>query len=215
MLNALTGQEAARAEDRLFATLDPTSRQVKLGDGQSVVATDTVGFIHKLPHQLVDAFRATLEEVTRADVLLEVVDGADRHAREHRATVQRVLEDLSAGEKPRVLALNKADLYAAAADPEAPAPMVGEGVPVSAQTGFGLDALRTRMAGVLADLWEEVDVSVPYHEGELISRVRERGSVDVSYRARDVRVRGRLAPSLASELRAASARWRQAGDRRP
>jgi GTPase len=88
-------------------------------------------------------------------------------------------------------------------------------VPVSAQTGFGLDALRTRMAGVLADLWEEVDVSVPYHEGELISRVRERGSVDVSYRARDVRVRGRLAPSLASELRAASARWRQAGDRRP
>jgi GTPase len=214
MLNALTGQEAARAEDRLFATLDPTSRQVKLGDGQSAVATDTVGFIHKLPHQLVDAFRATLEEVTRADILLEVVDGADRHAPEHRATVQRVLEDLGAGDKPRVVAINKADLFTAAAGADAPAPMVGEGVPVSARTGFGLDALRTRLAGVLADLWEEVDVSVPYHEGELIARVRERGSVDIAYRARDVRVRGRLAPSLAGELRAASARWREAGNGR-
>ena len=80
LLNALTGREDVIAEDRLFATLDPTSRQAKLGDGQSVVLTDTVGFIHKLPHQLVDAFRATLEEVNRADVLLEVVDGADPHA---------------------------------------------------------------------------------------------------------------------------------------
>ena len=80
LLNALVGSEVARAEDKLFATLDPTSRQVKLGDGQTAVITDTVGFIHKLPHQLVDAFRATLEEVNRADVLLEVVDAADGHA---------------------------------------------------------------------------------------------------------------------------------------
>ncbi len=111
LLNALAGREAARAEDRLFATLDPTSRQVKLGDGQSVVLTDTVGFIHKLPHQLVDAFRATLEEVTRADVLVEVVDGSDAHARVHRQTVQEVLDELGAGEKPRIVALNKADLF--------------------------------------------------------------------------------------------------------
>ncbi len=111
LLNALSGREAARAEDQLFATLDPTSRQVKLGEGQSVVLTDTVGFIHKLPHQLVDAFRATLEEVTRADLLLEVVDGADKHAHEHRETVQAVLDELGAGDKPRVVALNKADLY--------------------------------------------------------------------------------------------------------
>ncbi len=72
--------------------------------------TDTVGFIHKLPHQLVDAFRATLEEVNRADVLLEVVDGADAHAPEHRATVQPVLDELGAGDKPRVVVYNKADL---------------------------------------------------------------------------------------------------------
>ena len=115
MLNALTGSLSAVAEDKLFATLDPTSRMVKLGDGQSVVVTDTVGFIHKLPHQLVDAFRATLEEVNRADVLLEVVDVADTHAPEHRQTVQQVLDELGAGEKPRLLVYNKADLV----DPQA------------------------------------------------------------------------------------------------
>ncbi len=77
LLNALVGEVVAKAEDKLFATLDPTSRQVRLGDGQAAIITDTVGFIHKLPHQLVDAFRATLEEVNRADVLLEVVDASD------------------------------------------------------------------------------------------------------------------------------------------
>jgi GTP-binding protein HflX len=98
LLNALVGSEVTLAEDKLFATLDPTSRQVKLGDGQTAILTDTVGFIHKLPHQLVDAFRATLEEVNRADVLIEVVDVADAHAAEHRATVQQVLDELGAGE---------------------------------------------------------------------------------------------------------------------
>src|SRR5438445_12392853 len=115
LLNALVGSEVARAEDKLFATLDPTSRQVKLGDGQTAIVTDTVGFIHKLPHQLVDAFRATLEEVNRADVLIEVVDASDPHLREHRATVQTVLDELGAGDKPRLVAFNKADLVEAAA----------------------------------------------------------------------------------------------------
>src|SRR3989304_4725929 len=103
MLNALVGAEAAEVEDQLFATPDPTSRAAKLGDGPSAIVTDTVGFIHKLPHQLVDAFRATLEEVNRADVLLEVVDAADAHAPEHRATVQAVLDELGAGRNPRPL----------------------------------------------------------------------------------------------------------------
>src|SRR5215212_5744666 len=115
LLNALVGSEVTRAEDKLFATLDPTSRQVKLGDGQSAILTDTVGFIHKLPHQLVEAFRATLEEVNRADVLIEVVDAADAHATEHRATVQTVLDELGAGDKPRLVALNKVDLVTPAA----------------------------------------------------------------------------------------------------
>ena len=211
MLNALTGTDAARAEDRLFATLDPTSRTVKLGDGQSVIVTDTVGFIHKLPHQLVDAFRATLEEVTRADVLLEIVDASDRHAAEHRRTVQLVLEELGAGDKPRLVAYNKVDLLEPAArEAQTPAPVIGGEVMVSAATGYGLEALRVRLSSILAELWEEVDVAIPYSEGEMLARVRERGTVEVGYRARDVRVQGRVAPSLAGELRAASTRWARA-----
>jgi GTP-binding protein HflX len=164
-----------------------------------------VGFIHKLPHQLVDAFRATLEEVSRADVLIEVVDASDRHAPEHRQTVQQVLDELGAGDKPRLVAYNKADLLEeTATDADAPAPVVGDSVLVSAVTGFGLDALRVRLARLLADLWEDVDVAVPYNRGELLARIRERGTVELSYRARDVRVKGRVAPSLAGELRAAA-----------
>jgi GTP-binding protein HflX len=207
LLNALVGSEVARAEDRLFATLDPTSRQVKLGDGQTAILTDTVGFIHKLPHQLVDAFRATLEEVTRADVLVEIVDASDRHFAEHRATVQTVLDELGAGDKPRLVAFNKADLLGADGGEGGHAPIVAGSVLVSALTGFGLDALRTELAALLASLWEDVDVAVPYAAGELLARVRERGAVDLEYRERDVRVRGRVAPALAGELRAAAERW--------
>jgi GTP-binding protein HflX len=208
LLNALVGSEVARAEDKLFATLDPTSRQVKLGDGQTAIVTDTVGFIHKLPHQLVDAFRATLEEVTRADVLVEVVDAADAHHAEHRATVQTVLDELGAGDKPRLVAFNKADLVERTAlDPSTPAPAIAGSVLVSALTGYGMDTLRAEIAALLASMWVDVDAAVPYAAGELLARVRERGTVELEYGERDVRVRGRIAPSLAGELEAVAARW--------
>ncbi len=210
LLNALVGAEVALAEDRLFATLDPTSRQVRLGDGQVAIVTDTVGFIHKLPHQLVDAFRATLEEVTRADLLVEVVDAADPHAAEHRATVQSVLDELGAGDKPRLTALNKADLLYPGSDGSRPAPTVSGGVLVSAATGFGLDTLRAALAALLASLWEDVDLAVPYAAGELLARVRERGTVELEYGEREVRVVGRMAPAMAGELRAAAERWAKA-----
>jgi GTP-binding protein HflX len=213
LLNSLVGSEVARAEDMLFATLDPTSRQVKLGDGQTAIVTDTVGFIHKLPHQLVDAFRATLEEVNRADVLLEVVDASDPHVEEHRATVQTVLDELGAGDKPRILVFNKADLIdLVAARGDAPAPAIAGAVYVSARTGFGIDTLRAETAAVLGSLWVDVDVALPYAAGELLARVRERGTVEVEYRERDVHLRGRVAPALAGELEAASARWSLATD---
>ena len=205
LLNALVGSEVTLAEDKLFATLDPTSRQVKLGDGQTAILTDTVGFIHKLPHQLIDAFRATLEEVNRADVLVEVVDAADAHLTEHRATVQTVLDELGAGDKPRLVAYNKADLLdAVAARADLPAPAVAGEVRISALTGFGLDTLKTELSALLASLWVDVDVHVPYTAGELLARVRERGTIELDYLARDVRVRGRVAPALASELEAAA-----------
>ena len=167
---------------------------------------DTVGFIRKLPHQLVDAFRATLEEVNRADVLVEVVDAADPHHAEHRETVQTVLDELGAGDKPRLVALNKADLVERAAnDPAAPGRAVSGAVLVSALTGYGIDALRAEIAALLASLWVDVDTAVPYAAGELLARVRERGTVELEYGERDVRVRGRIAPTLAGELEAVAA----------
>jgi GTP-binding protein HflX len=208
LLNSLVGSEVALAEDRLFATLDPTSRQVRLGDGQGAIVTDTVGFIHKLPHQLVDAFRATLEEVNRADVLLEVVDASDAHFAEHRATVQVVLDELGAGDKPRLVVFNKADLLdPAARDGSLPAPAIAGAVFVSALTGYGLDTLRAELSALLASLWVEVDLHVPYTAGELLARIRERGTVELDYQARDVRVSGRVAPALAAELERAAAAW--------
>src|SRR3954463_4587646 len=208
LLNALVGSEVALAENKLFATLDPTSRQVKLGDGQTAILTDTVGFIHKLPHQLVDAFRATLEEVNRADVLVEVVDASDEHFEEHRATVQTVLDELGAGEKPLLLAFNKADLLdASARDGSNPAPAIAGSVFVSALTSYGMDTLRAEIAALLASLWVDVDVCLPYAAGELLARVRERGTIELEYGEREVRVVGRVAPPLAGELQAAAARW--------
>jgi GTP-binding protein HflX len=208
LLNSLVGSEVALAEDKLFATLDPTSRQVRLGEGQTAVLTDTVGFIHKLPHQLVDAFRATLEEVNRADVLLEVVDAADPHAAEHRLTVQVVLDELGAGDKPRLVALNKVDLIedVTRIGAKGPTPILGGTVPISAVTGFGLEALRTELATVLASLWVDVDLDVPYSAGDLVARLRERGAVDIDYRPDAVHVRGRVAPALAGELETIAAR---------
>jgi GTP-binding protein HflX len=201
LLNSLVGSEVALAEDKLFATLDPTSRQVKLGDGQTAIVTDTVGFIHKLPHQLVDAFRATLEEVNRADVLLEVVDASDGHFAEHRTTVQTVLDELGAGDKPRLVVFNKADLLEhAARDASTPGPAVGGAVFVSALTGYGLDTLRAALSALLASLWVAVDIQVPYTAGELLARIRERGTVELEYGNHGVRVSGRVAPVLAAEL---------------
>ncbi|HSO30574.1 MAG TPA: GTPase HflX [Candidatus Sulfomarinibacteraceae bacterium] len=209
LLNSLVGSEVALAEDKLFATLDPTSRQVKLGDGQAAIVTDTVGFIHKLPHQLVDAFRATLEEVNRADVLLEVVDASDAHFAGHRATVQTVLDELGAGAKPRLVVFNKADLLEPAArDGNLPAPAIAGAVFVSALTGYGLDTLRAELAALLASLWVAIDVHVPYAAGELLARIRERGTVELGYGNRDVRVTGRVAPVLAAELDRVAAVWR-------
>jgi GTP-binding protein HflX len=223
LLNALVGEEAAMVEDMLFATLDPTTRRVRLGEGQTVIVSDTVGFIHKLPHQLVEAFQATLEEVTRSDVLLEVVDLSDPHAPEHRRTVQTVLDELGAGHKPRVVVLNKADLvtedgavngnWGTGAVPArvVPGGILGRddhyAVRVSALSGKGIDALRQAMATVLAELWVELDLALPYSAGELLARVRERGTVEFEYKDEDVHIQGRVPPSLVEDIRRAAAAW--------
>ena len=206
LLNALADADVYAA-DMLFATLDPTSRQVGLPNGQHVVATDTVGFINKLPHDLVDAFRATLEEVMRADLLLEVVDASDPDFVGQQAAVQTVLDELGAGDKPRITVFNKIDLLPA----DAGAPPEGDrAVFVSAVTGAGLDRLRERIADTLRSEMVAVDAVVPYERGELVARARSSGDVEESYEERGVRVSGHLPPSMASELVAAGSRRRRA-----
>ena len=196
LLNALADSDVYAA-DMLFATLDPTSRRVELPSGQRVVATDTVGFINKLPHDLVDAFRATLEEVRRADLLLEVVDAADPDFVGQQVAVQTVLDELGAGDKPRITVYNKLDLL----PDDAGAPPDSErAVFVSAVTGAGLDRLRERIGDVLRSEMVAVDAVVPYERGELVARARNSGDVEERYEERGVRVSGHLPPTLASEL---------------
>jgi GTP-binding protein HflX len=199
LLNALADANVFAA-DMLFATLDPTSRQVELPAGQRVIVTDTVGFINKLPHDLVDAFRATLEEVMRADLLLEVVDAADPDFVSQQAAVQTVLDELGAGDKPRITVYNKIDLLATA--DETP-PASDQAAFVSAVTGRGLDGLRERIADALRGQMVAVDAVVPYERGELVARARTSGDVTEQYEEGGVRVSGHLPPAIAAELTAA------------
>ncbi len=204
LLNAMADADIYAA-DMLFATLDPTSRQVTLPTGQRVVVTDTVGFINKLPHDLVDAFRATLEEVRRADLLLEVVDASDPDFVGQQQAVQAVLDEIGAGDKPRVTVFNKTDLL-----PDAGAPPVSERAAfVSAVTGSGLDRLEELIAVALRDGMVAVDAVVPYERGELVARARSSGDVEEAYEERGVRVHGHLPQAIASEVSAASRNGRR------
>jgi GTP-binding protein HflX len=205
LLNALADADLYVA-DMLFATLDPTSRQVTLPSGREVVVTDTVGFINKLPHDLVDAFRATLEEVTRADLLLEVVDASDPGFVGQQAAVQSVLDELGAGDKPRITVFNKLDLLPA--DAGAP-PSTDQAVFVSALSGAGIEELRARIGDALRGQMIAVDAVVPYERGELVARARTAGDVEERYEAGGVRVSGHLPAAMASELTAAGRRGRR------
>lgn len=196
LLNSLVGTNAVLAEDRLFATLDPTSRRVRLPGGLHAIVTDTVGFIHKLPHQLVDAFRATLEEVSRADLLLEVVDASDHHALEHRATVQAVLDELGAAVKPRVIAANKIDaaqMHPREIDPEA--------FGVSAASGLGLGPLRSAIEEALRRQGTPVDLRLPYTAVGEVEAIRARGGIQVAYDEDALHVTGFATPEMANELK--------------
>jgi GTP-binding protein HflX len=199
LLNALTDADLYAA-DMLFATLDPTSRAVSLPTGQRVVISDTVGFINKLPHDLVDAFRATLEEVIRADLLLEVVDAADPSFIGQQAAVQAVLDELGVGDKPRITVFNKIDLLDA--DLRAgPMPASGDSAFVSATSGEGLDQLLKRVADALRAQMVAVDTVVPYARGELVARAKASGDVDEAYTDDGIRLSGHLPSAMAAEVR--------------
>jgi len=176
LLNALSGADVL-AEDRLFATLDPTSRRVALPGGREVIFSDTVGFIQKLPTELIAAFRATLEEIHEADLILHVVDITHPNALLQSETVMETLADLGVVDRPVLVALNKIDRL--------PDPTVTEGwlaefpnsVAISAAQGLGLPDLLERVEQVLAEGLLYIKVQVPYTRGDVAALFHERGSV--------------------------------------
>jgi GTP-binding protein HflX len=197
LLNALTGAEVD-VRDRLFETLDPTTRTLDV-DGRSYLLTDTVGFIRKLPHQLVDAFGATLEETRRAQLILHVVDASTDEERMVAMiqAVDEVLDDIGAGSNPRVLVLNKADATGAERREELRF-RHPNGVVVSAVTGEGLDALRQRVQAAFAPTLRSVELLVPYGDASLLPELHAAaGDLRREETAEGVRVVARLPAALA------------------
>ncbi|MFZ2257421.1 MAG: GTPase HflX [Clostridiaceae bacterium] len=197
-------KEKVYEADMLFATLDTTTRAIELPDKRIITVTDTVGFIRKLPHDLVEAFKSTLEEVIYADILIHVVDASSQDAPGQVEAVEQVLEELGAVNKPMILALNKADLgVSAAADLiRAAAP---ESVPVleiSAKTGLNLDHLLVLVQELLPQDYNTYELLIPYSMQKLVSLVHQEGNVlEEEFGEDGTRLRAQLATSIAGKLK--------------
>ncbi len=199
LLNRLTAADVL-VQDALFATLDPIVRRAQTPDGRGFTLTDTVGFVRHLPHQLVDAFASTLEEVSDADVIMHVIDGSDPDPSSQLATVRTVLAEAGAGQTTELLVVNKID----AADKEALTVLrcvLPDAVYVCARTGDGIEQLRQALAAALPRPATEVDVCVPFDRGDVISRVYRDGEVlAVRHDSRGTNLRARVSPELAAQL---------------
>ena len=170
LLNHLT-DAGVLAEDKLFATLDPTARALRLPDGREVMLVDTVGFVRRLPHQLVRAFHSTLEEAVEADVILNICDASSPHAAEHLQVTGDLLAELGCGDTPILQVMNKCDL----------APHLGDSprfIPISALNGTGIDALLTAVAEALPPDRKKVKLLLPFSKGALAEQCRRDGQVE-------------------------------------
>jgi GTP-binding protein HflX len=175
LLNKLTGA-GVLVQNALFATLDPTVRKTHTADGRIYTLTDTVGFVRHLPHQLVDAFKSTLEEVSGADVIVHVVDGSHADPFEQIRAVRTVIDEIGAQETPEIIAINKSDV----ADQEVLMEILRKepnSYAISVKTGFGIDALIHAIEKTLPRPKIEVDVVIPYSRGDLISAIHEHGEI--------------------------------------
>lgn len=170
LLNTLT-DAGVLAEDKLFATLDPTSRALKLPDGREVLLVDTVGFVRRLPHHLVKAFRSTLEEAVEADLILNICDASSPEAEEHLAVTRELLAELGCADRPILPVLNKCDAAAALPD-------VGRALRISAKTGEGLPALLEAVAVALPPDRRRVTLLLPFSQGALAEQCRREGAVE-------------------------------------
>ena len=192
LMNRLT-EAGVTAEDKLFATLDPTTRRMGLPGGGYAVISDTVGFIQNLPPQLIAAFRATLEELQDAHLLLHVVDASHPNAHDQQLAVQAILDELGLGDKPTLLVLNKSDLLTAPIDLDEWGTEDEDALLVSAETGFGLGALKARIARRLGMEVVEVEVELPLSAGRLVAIFRREGFlIREEYRTHGVRLHGHL-----------------------
>jgi GTP-binding protein HflX len=204
LLNALTGADVL-VDDQLFATLDPTVRAMKTADGRVYTITDTVGFVRRLPHELIEAFASTIEESARADVLLHVVDASQGTAERQLAAVRQTLAEIGGGSLAgrELLVFSKAD----AVDPTELATLLAAhpgSLAVSAVTGAGLDALKAALEEALPTPPVAVDVVVPFKRGDLVAQVHRQGEIlSQTYEASGTRLRARVSQGLAKELLAA------------
>ena len=192
LFNRLTGENVL-AEDKLFATLDSTTRKVELPQKQQILLSDTVGFIKKLPHQLVAAFKATLEEVAAADFLLHVVDVSHPEAEAQIAAVNTVLNELDATDIPTFMVFNKTDRLKTEEDLQILRCQYPEAFPISAQRGDGVEALMEALANRFADLGTNLDLSIPYTEGKALDLLYKHGTVlNTEYADEAIHVKARL-----------------------
>lgn len=200
LLNALTDSRVL-AEDKLFATLDPTSRRLSLPNGQNLVLTDTVGFVRNLPHRLVEAFKATLEEAVVSDFLLHILDVRSSELEEHKQTTEAVLEELHAQDKPTLLVFNKID---ANEDPAAEGywrSRYPDAHFVSARTGEGLERLKESMVDLVQEGIRPMKLLIPHNRYDLVHFLHEIGAVDQeSYEDNGVLIRGNIPEKQVARL---------------
>ena len=200
LLNQLTGA-ASLAEDMMFATLDPTTRRLRLPTNQNVLLTDTVGFIRKLPHRLVEAFKATLEEVVQAELLLHVVDLSHPQAEEQILAVNSVLEEIGAAGKPTLMVFNKIDRFESRDLLNQYLERFPGAVGISAKTGAGVAELMIELGAMLRPVREFLDLSIPHEESAVVARLHAVAQViERNYEGDTARFRARIPPHLRAEF---------------
>jgi GTP-binding protein HflX len=201
LMNTLT-RAGVFVEDKLFATLDPTTRAMRLPNGDKVMIVDTVGFINKIPHSLIEAFKSTLEEVSRADLLLHLVDMANPLYDEHVDVIEKVLDEIGAGEIPTVLVPNKVDLASSAGVRQPKSANVSDVCPISALTGAGVTVLMETAGKILDRKKERFHACFTPAQGGLVALLRERGRiVKEKYDGDLLRVTAMVTPKLAGQMR--------------
>jgi GTPase len=201
LMNTLT-RAGVFVEDKLFATLDPTTRALRLPNGDKVMLVDTVGFINKIPHSLIEAFKSTLEEVSRADLLLHLIDMSNPLWEEQIRVIEKALSEIGAGEIATLLVPNKIDVAGAPPAARLKADGALDVCPISALTGAGVDRLLETVGQILDRGKEEFHACFAPSQGELVALLRERGRVvSESYDGEAIRVTAMVTPKLAGQMR--------------